>query len=320
MLRLLFQALEQSLGPWLAPTASVVYWAGLALLAIALVSPLLQRWMEHATDKVGIDRQWVMTCASCQQQTIVSASSTCGYCDEPLQIPGAVKWWTGATGRRPSVASRRRRWMIQLAGSALLLPSAVWLVAGVGALGPQGPLQQLFLGFGLLALAGMAWLGARAVSLSAKSMLTRARDGLLALAAMGVMTLSFVLAGQAIAEHVTVLARFATEHGAARVGKTEVRLVGREIGFEYLRLDHDVLGYHTIVPLAFLGRDRVPVSRCPLLKPILSHLQAHPDAYAERGLIVRLRTDRHRVLPGRSYEIIRKGNQVLIRLANRSKS
>ena len=46
MLRSLFQAIEQSLGPSLDTVATVVYWLGIVLLVHRIFSPVLRLRME----------------------------------------------------------------------------------------------------------------------------------------------------------------------------------------------------------------------------------------------------------------------------------
>lgn len=314
MLRLFFQGIEQTLGPSLSTVAFLIYWGGMILLAVSLLAPLLRRWMEYTARHLGIEQHWIMPCPNCNRQTVVTASS-CGFCDTDLEIPGSMKFWTGATKRRPSLRVRELRWGIQLFGNILFVLFAAWLVTALGALSPEGSLDKLFFGFGLFGLAGLGWFGGRAVRVTPSGILARARDGLGALAAIGILTLSWLLAGQASPVPETVLARFSAEHGAARIGNDHLPLPGGEIGFEYLQLDHEVLGYHEVISLAFLGQQRLPTSHCPLLRPLIGHLRANPDAYAARGLTVRLRADRRAVTPGRSYEVVRSRGQVLIRPA-----
>ncbi len=85
----------------------------------------------------------------------------------------------------------------------------------------------------------------------------------------------------------------------------------------YLKVDHELLGIHHVIGLAFVGRERLTISRCPLKTPLINHLRDNPDAYAARGLTVRLRTDRHHVTPGQTYEVVKRRDEVLIRPARR---
>ena len=46
---------------------------------------------------------------------------------------------------------------------------------------------------------------------------------------------------------------------------------------------------------------------------VISHLRKHAAGYTARGLTVRLRTDRLRITPGQSYEVVEREGQVLMR-------
>jgi len=159
----------------------------------------------------------------------------------------------------------------------------------------------------------VCWLGGRALRLGSGTLFHRVRDVLIALAALGVMAMALFLADAARPIPEERLAHFYVEGSLAHIGGRVIFLPEEEIGFEYLQLDHDLLGYHRVVPMAFVGTTRLPVSRSALGQWIINHLRTYADTYTARGLTVRLRTDRLRVGPGHSYEIVRRKGQVLIR-------
>ncbi len=314
MLQLLFQGLEQFFGPTLSSLASVIYWSGVVLLTAAVLLPFYRRWMEYLAREVGLAQQWVMTCATCGKQTVVTGRN-CGYCDEQLDIPGRLRLWTGATRKPREGKAQHMRWMIHLVGNTAFLACSLGVVAAVGATSLEGTLHRLFVGVALPMWAAVGWLAGRALRLDQGRALARLRDGAVAVTAMGATIVLLALADQARGFPETVLARFSAESSVARIDGKRLPLSLGSIGFEYLKVDHELLGIHQVIGLAFVGQERLTISRCPLKTPIINHLRDNPDAYAARGLTVRLRTDRHQVTPGENYEVVKRRDQVLIRRA-----
>src|SRR5207245_5710112 len=109
------------------------------------------------------------------------------------------------------------------------------------------------------------------------------------------------------------LTRFGTIANAARIGQRLRPLTQMEIGFNYLQLDQENLGYHRIIALGFSGSERIPLQRNALKEQIIRHLRKHAAGYTAHGLTVRLRTDRLQIVPGQSYEVIEREGQVLLR-------
>ena len=312
MLRLLFQSLEQTLGPALSSLAFLSYWVGMIALAVTLLVLICRRWMELEARNFGIQQHWVMTCRTCARQTIVTRRF-CGYCEADLNIPGALVLWTGATRKQDNRRRQTITWTVHLVGTLTFVLTSVWLLNGFGALSPEGELHRLFLGLALLSWAALGWFGGRVLHVGRIGILSRLRDGVMALASVGLLALSLLLATQISSVPETLLARFSTDGRGAQIGDRRLPLPEGKIGFEYLQLDHNTLGYHQVLSLAFLGNERIPAPGYLLTQPLANHLQKHADAYAARGLTVRLRTDRVQVRANHSYEVIDRGGQVLIR-------
>lgn len=314
MLRLLFQNLEQTLGPSLSQVSLLVYCGGLTLLLVVILVPVWRVWMEYLTTRTGMERHWVMTCGRCGTRTTVTGR-TCSHCEEDLGIPWTVRLWTASTRSGEGTSARRLRWGIHLFGSAAFLLLSIWVVTATGALAPQGALHRLFLGFAILALAVAGWLGGRVLRIGGQGVLARAGDAVMALAAIGVMAIALFLADAASSPKEIPLARFDTIANAARIGDRVLLLSEGEVGFEYLQLDQEHLGYHRIVSLAFTGGGRVPVQCGILSQWVTGHLRQHAAGYTARGFTVRVRNDRLRITPGKSYEVVEREGQVLIRNA-----
>lgn len=149
--------------------------------------------------------------------------------------------------------------------------------------------------------------------LDSRGMLSRVGDALMALAAIGAMAMALFLADAARPISETQLARFTTFQGVARIGEQLIPLAQGEVGFEYLQLDHELLGYHRVISVGFSSGERVLLPRNAIAKGIVNHLRQQAVGYTNRGLTVRLRTERILVSPGQSYEVIQREGQVLIR-------
>jgi len=106
----------------------------------------------------------------------------------------------------------------------------------------------------------------------------------------------------------------------ARIGEQLIPLARGEVGFEYLQLDHELLGYRRIIAAGFSSGERVALPRNAIAQGIVNHLRQYAVGYTNRGLTVRLRTERILVSPGQSYEVIQREGQVLIRRVGESSS
>ena len=314
MLRLLFQSIEQSLGQSLSQISLLFYCGGLTLLVFVILVPVWRIRMQYLTTRTGMEQRWVMTCGHCGRQTLVSGRK-CGTCGNDLGIPGMVRLWTAFTRKSEGAFVRRLKWGVHLLGSVAFLLLSVWIVTATGSLAPQGALHRLFLGLAFVALAVFGWLGGRALGIKRHGMLARAGDAMIALAAIGAMAVALFLADSARPQREISLARFDTSANAARIGEQVLLLPEGEIGVEYLQLDQENLGYHRIIPLALSGRERIAFQRNALKQWVISHLRKHATGLTARGLTVRLRTDRLRITPGQSYEVVEREGQVLMRNA-----
>ena len=312
MLRLLFQSLEQSLGPSLSQAAAVIYWSGLILLACTVLVPAYRVMMEYAAARRGLEQQWVITCRNCGKLTMVRGR-LCGHCDGELDIPWTLKRWAALPTRHRGKWARRLKWAGHLLGSVGFLLLSIWVAMAIGALAPQGELHRLFVGLALMAWAAVGWFSGRLLRLGPRGLLPRMGDAIMALAAIGAMAFALFFADAARPISERPLARFTTFEGVARAGEQLIPLTQGEIGFEYLQLDHELLGYHRIISVGFSSGERVPVPRSAIRQWVVNHLRQHAVGYTNRGLTVRLRTERIMVSPGQSYEAIQRDGQVLIR-------
>ncbi|HEX7125251.1 MAG TPA: hypothetical protein VF406_05655 [Thermodesulfobacteriota bacterium] len=303
MLRLLFQSLESLFGAGLDDVARVVYLAGALVLVLAALRPLWRLWADWRTERAGLEERWVGACTACGL-TGPLWRGACSACGADLGLPWVVRWRTRGAAWLASPAWRRAARAYRLAGALLFLGaagSALWTVVSPPG---GGALHRLFAGLGFFALAVAGFAFGRALGPARRGIVARAGYMLHGMAAVGLLAVLLFLAGAARPPAETRLVAAAPRPNAEG-----------EVGIEYLQLDHELLGFRRIVPLAYLGAERTPVDLAAPTRWAVAHFRAHADDWERRGLTVRLRRDMRRVTPGERYEIVESGGQVLIRRA-----
>jgi hypothetical protein len=313
MLRSLFQSVEQWLGPSLGTVATIVYWLAIAMLAHRIVAPLLRLWMEMVTSKLKMEESVVMECPYCHRETVVH-DSQCAFCRKSLELPLTIKVWHFIRLRRRPRWLRWARWSLEvLALAAFIVITLAGFSAG-RAWAPAGALQQLFIGVAILCWVAIGWLTARVLSLREGGPIGRLRDAVFAFATLGAMALAIFLAAESRPAQEMVLWRINVgEGGIAQIEDKPLPLPQGMIGFEYLQVDHELLGYHRIIPVAFLGAERMPVRHGKIEKWFLDKLWTSAQGYSERGLSVRSRVEQYLVVPNKDFEVVERERQVFFR-------
>jgi len=314
-MRHLFQAIEQFLGPSLDTVANIAYWVGVALLIHRVAAPLLRLRMEMVSARLKLQHSVVMECPYCHRETVVH-DAQCGFCRQSLSLPWSVRAWHFLRLRREPPWWQWTHWIWDSLGLAAFLVLTVAGFIGLHAWNPAGPLQRLFLGIALNCWVAIGWLLGHALNLRAVGPIARLRDVFFALALSGVFAASSLLAVEARPVVEQVLWRVPVGEGAiARIGNQPLPLPQGVIGFEYLQLDHDLLGYHRVIPLAFLGAQRLELRVPGLEKWLVDNLGKHAQGYTERGLSVRNRVEQFSVVPNQNYEVVERDRQVFFRPA-----
>jgi hypothetical protein len=315
MLRSLLQAIEQSLGPSLGTVAAVVYWAGIFLLAHRIFAPAFRLRMEMVSARMKLEESVVMECPYCHRETVVH-DAQCAFCRKSLELPFTMRAWHFMRLRRQPMWWRRTRWCWDSLG---LIAFIVLTVAGCVALrawDPAGPLQRLFTGMSLLCWVAISWLVARVLHLGGGGPVARLRDAVFAFAVTGVLAACLLLAAESRPVVETVLWRIPVGEGAiARIDNHPLALPQGMMGFEYLQVDHELLGYHRIIALAFLGSERLEIPHGGFEKWFLDNLWKRGQGYSERGLSVRSRVEQFMVVPNQTYEVVERDRQVYFRPA-----
>ena len=258
-----------------------------------------------------------MACSHCQNSTIIKGK-TCEHCGGVLALPLYLRLWFHISTAKSNPSFSTFRWVLHTLAASFFLGSSTILVLQIGGLHPSGELHRLFVGLSFLALGAVGWFAGQALSLYSKSLLARIQGGLLACCSVGALATFLFLGSQAQPIEETLLAHFSTQAQTAIIGEHQLRLPTGQIGFEYLQVDHETFGIHHVVPLAFLGEDRLTVPHGNIQDTLIQHLKANPDRYGSRGFTIRVRIDLHQTTPGKDYEIVQREGQVLVRNANSS--
>ena len=315
MLRSLFQAIEQFLGTSLDTVAIVVYWSAIVLLVHRIFSPLFRLRMEMLSARLKMQESVVMECPYCHRETVVH-DAQCAFCRKSLELPFTMRAWHFIRLRRQPLWWRRTCWIWDSLG---LTAFVVLTIAGFIALHawmPAGPLQKLFIGLALACWVAISWLVARVLDLGGGGPIARLRDSVFAFAVTGVLAVCLLFAAESRPVEEIVMWRIPVgEGGIARINEQALALPQGMIGFEYLQVDHELLGYHHVIPLAFLGSERLELKHAGIEKWFLDNLWKRGQGYSERGLSVRSRVEQFIVTPNQSYEVVERDKQVFFRPA-----
>ena len=154
------------------------------------------------------------------------------------------------------------------------------------------------------------------MDLGAGGPIARLRDTAFAFAVAGMLAVSLLLAAESRPVGEKVMWRIPVGEGAiASIENQALALPQGMIGFEYMQVDHELLGYHRVIPLAFLGSERLEIKHAGLEKWFLDNLWKHGQGYSERGLSVRSRVEQFSVIPHQNYEVVEREKQVYFRPA-----
>ena len=316
MLRSLFHAVEQFLGPSLEATADIVYWLSIVLVGHRLLSPLLRLRMEWLSARFKLHSSVVMECPYCHRETVVH-DAQCAFCRNSLELPVIVRAWHFLRLRRQPVWLHWIRWTWDSLGLAAFFALTVAGCIALHAWAPAGPMQKLFIGIALMCWVAISWLVGRVFHLGEGGPMARLRDTVFAFALTGVLALTLLIAAEAKAPEEMVLWRIPVGEGAiARIDDRALTLPQGIIGFEYLQIDHELLGYHRVIPLAFLGAERLELAHSVPEKWFLDVLWKRGQGYSERGLSVRNRVEQFNVIPNQQYQLVERDKQVFFRPAS----
>ena len=309
MLSLLLQTIENSFGSGLSAIAAAAFWIGIAMVLYVIAAPLARVAIDISAANAGLARHWVMQCPTCKQ-TIVVSGGECDRCGKALGIPLAVRIRNFFSPEIEAEWWRYLRWGWTVIGAAVFAFVTVAALAASGAWRPQAQVEKLLVGLALLTWAGLGWLLARVAGMNTGGPLVRLRDAVFALATAAVLAMLVILADAARPVPETVLARVTVQGQAAQVNGRHIPLAGYQFGFEYLQLDHPLVGYQQIIPLAVVGSSAVPLLDDGWKKKIADHFWSHATGYTARGLNVRRRTELFLTPQPGVYDVVLRGREI----------
>ena len=315
MMRSLFLFIEQSLGPSLATVSAFVYWAAIILLAHRILAPALRLRMDMAAASLRMEERMVMECPHCHRETVV-ADSQCAFCRQSLATPWDLRVWHFMRLWHQPIWFRWTRWGWDIIGLVVFIALTVAGFVGLSAWTWNGPLQQLFLGVAIFCWVAIGWMIGRVLNIGPGGPIARLRDLVFSFAAAGMLVIAVFFAVESTPVSETVMWRIPIgEGGIAKIEDRALLLPQGMISFEYLQVDHDLIGYHRVIPIAFLGNERLEVKHDRMEKWFLDNLWKHMHGYSERGLSVRSRVEQFLVVPNQEYEVVEREKQVYFRPA-----
>ncbi|MGH8679357.1 MAG: hypothetical protein ACREUQ_13535 [Burkholderiales bacterium] len=312
MLDMILQTIDKTLGSSLATAADIVFWSGLVLMSYLVLAALTRLLMELRAARIGLEKRWVMNCPTCERMTIVS-SSVCEHCGRPLGMPLTLRVQHIFMFLSEPHWLRNVRWALTFAALVLFVAVSAVFAVRTSALAGQSNLERMFLGFAMIAWTGLAWLIARMLNPSQGGVLSRLRDAVFALVVFAILSVLLGVVGAARPVPETVVATVQIDGQVAQLQGQAIALAGSQMGFEYLQIDHPLVGFHRIIPIAIFGAQRVELPMGRFEAAVSEHLWEHSNDYTARGLSVRRRTEQLLVDEPGTYEVVLRGNEVKVR-------
>ena len=99
----------------------------------------------------------------------------------------------------------------------------------------------------------------------------------------------------------------------AQLGTKAIALIGYQLGFEYLQVEHDFAGFRRITPLAIIGARRIELPLGDFESKLVKMMWKHANGLTARGISVRKRTEQFVTNQSGIYEIVLRGDEVSIR-------
>ncbi len=312
MLATLLQAIEQGFGQSLSIISDTTFWIGMLMLAYVVLAPLIRVVVQTRAAYCGIEREWIMSCASCRKVTVVTGSE-CEHCGKDLDIPWIVRMHIFFAGGGEAHWLRTTRWVVTVIGLAAFIVITATTLVSTGTWDPQSNVEKLFVGLSLIAWAGLGWLLGRVFGIGTGGPVSRTRDAIFsfAIAAVLIATTTLALAARPVPE--TLLASVRVDGQVAQLGTKAIALVGYQLGFEYLEVEHEFAGFHRITPLAIVGARRIELPLGKFESVLVEKLWKHANVLTARGLSVRKRTEQFLIDESGTYAIVLRGDKVSIR-------
>lgn len=312
MLASLLKTIEASFGAALSPAGDIAFWLGVAMTLYVVIAPIVRIAIERQAALLGMEREWIMQCLACRRITVVS-DPVCEHCGKPLGIPWTVRLRNAFGNEGEAGWLRTSRWVLTVSGVVVFIAATLLVLIASGAWSPQSQVERLFVGFSLIAWAGFGWLFGRVLGIGTGGPISRVRDAIFALAAIAVLSATTTVATAARPLPETVLARVTVQGQVAQFSGRSIPLIGYQVGFEYLQIEHELAGFRRIVPLAIVGANRIDLEHDRLTQILVDHFWNHAQAYSKRGLLIRKRIEQFPAFEPGIYEVVLRGGEVQVR-------
>ena len=312
MLRLLFEFVQSLLGPSLRTLALWLHAGAAVALLLAWVLPPLRLLLRRLQARAGAEEGLFLRCPQCGNVNL-PGDPKCLSCGRALHLPFFLRFRLrfDAAKRLPWI--RRARLVGTASGLVIFYGLTLAVVLAVDFASPGTDLRRLVAAGTVLAMLAATHLVRSALSLDGRGILPKLSHAFLGFAFVGFTLAGLILSTATAPAEPLPIGELRLEGRMVRFDDLVVAVPDDTVTLEYLQLDHQLLGYHQIILLALSGTDRREVGHGPGLRRLLSHLTRHTDWYDRRGLEVRLRADRRRLVPGTTYRILNAGHQLSIR-------
>lgn len=314
MLRLLFEFLQSLLGSSLRTVALWLYAGAAVALLLGWLLPPLRLTLHRLRARAGAEEGLFLRCPQCGTVNL-PGDPECLSCGRALHLPVFLRTRLrfDAAKRHPWV--RRARLLGVAAGLVVFYGLTLTVALAVDFASPGSDLRRLVAAATILAMLAATHLLRSALSLDGRGVLPKLSHAFLGFAFLGFTLTGLVLSSATAPAAPVPLGDLRLEGRMVRFNDLAVPVPDDSITLEYLQLDHELLGYHQIVLLALSGAERWEVGHGPFVRRLLTHLTRNTDWYDRRGLEVRLRADRRRLVPGITYRVLNAGRQLSIRPA-----
>jgi len=314
MLRLLFEFLQSLLGSSLRTVALWLYACAAVALLLAWLLPPLRLALHRLRARAGAEEGLFLRCPQCGTVNL-PGDPQCLSCGRALHLPFFLRTRLRFDALKRHLWVRRVRLLGVATGLVVFYSLTLTVVLAVDFASPGSDLRRLVAAATVLAMLAAAHLFRSALSLDGRGVLSKLSHAFLGLSCVGFTLTGLLLSTATAPAEPLPLGELRLEGRMVRFNDLAVPVPDDSITLEYLQLDHPVLGYHQIVLLALSGAERRDVGYGPLTRRLLTHLTRNTDWYDRRGLEVRLRADRRRLVPGTTYRVLNAGRQLSIRPA-----
>ncbi len=315
MLGSLLQTLDAIFGPALAPYSSYTYWAGLVLLSLVLAGIPMRLFWRRRLERRGIVETWSVRCKRCQSNNNM-AQPTCVNCQGKLSVPLSLRLRAKIASLTQRSPVRWLRTAYPMAGFFAFLLLSLQIGSTAGAFAEVSNSHTLLVGLVFIFLALLGRSLSRALGFSGQGLGSRLTEMLIALAAIGAVTIFTHLADASHTKVDSVLSFHVTKANtpSPKLGPPYITTADSDgrVGVEYLQIQHATMKERWFIPKALIGASRTELRTSRIDGWLSEHFKNNASQYSQRGLRVRMRTEWAQVEADTSYEVVEEEGEILI--------